>query len=196
MEIEMEKLNIFIELIEKLSKILFINNIGISIITLFSVYLGYYLTVVLKEKKETKKILDCVHYEIKNNLLNSSETIRTINSLTKRWKILSNVSGNVFRSKIGNLIISPEQIQSILKTYKYFDLINDEIVNIRKNTKYPEVEMICNKTIQNYYSDCKEEINRYQERWKPSIDLEKFENINEDIKNPNIGKTLKYLGGV
>lgn len=125
----MEKLNIFIELIEKLSKIPFINNIGISIITLFSVYLGYYLTVVLKEKKETKKILDCVHYEVKNNLLNSSETIRTINSLTKRWKILSNVSGNVFRSKIGNLIISPEQIQSILKTYKYFDLINDEIVN-------------------------------------------------------------------
>lgn len=70
------------------------------------------------------------------------------------------------------------------------------LINIRKNTKYPEVEMICNKTIQNYYSDCKEEINRYQERWKPSIDLEKFENINEDIKNPNIGKTLKYLGGV
>ena len=192
----MEELNIFIELIEKLSKIPFINNIGISIITLFSVFLGYYLTVVLKEKKETKKILDCIHYEITNNLLNSSETIRTTTSLTKRWKILSNVSGNVFRSKIGNLTISPEQIQSILKIYKYFDLINDEIVNIRKNTKYPEVEMICNKAIQNYYSDCKEEINIYQERWKPGIDLEKLNSINEVIKNPDIGKVKGYLGGL
>jgi len=54
--------------------------------------------------------------------------------------------------------------------------------------------MICNKAIQNYYSECKEEINRYQERWKPSVDLIKFENINKDIKNPNIGKIQKYLG--
>ena len=190
----MEKLNIFIELIEKLSKIPLINNIGISIITLFSVYLGYYLTVVSKEKKETKKILDCVHYEIKNNLSNSTETIKTKNTLTTRWKILSNASGNVFRTKIANLSISPEQIQSILKIYKYFDSINDEIVNIRKNTKYPQVEMICNKAIQNYYSDCIEEINIYQERWKLCIDLENFENINKSIKDPNIGETLGYLG--
>jgi hypothetical protein len=190
----MEWLNKFIELIEKLSKIPLINNFGIAIITLASVFLGYYLTVVLKEKKETKKILDCVHYEIMDNLSNSTETIKTKNSLTKRWKILSNVSGNVFRAKIANLSISPEQIQSILKIYKFFDSINDEIVNIRKNTKYPEVEMICNKAIQNYYSECKEEINRYQERWKPGVDLIKFENINKDIKNPNIGKIQKYLG--
>ena len=40
--------------------------------------------------------------------------------------------------------------------------------------------------IQNNNSECKEEINRYQERWEPDIDLEKFENINKDIKNPNI----------
>jgi hypothetical protein len=190
----MEWLNKFIELIEKFSKVPFINNFGIAIITLASVFLGYYLTVVLKEKKETKKILDCVHYEIMDNLSNSTETIKTKNSLTKRWKILSNVSGNVFRAKIANLSISPEQIQSILKIYKFFDSINDEIVNIRKNTKYPEVEMICNKAIQNYYSECKEEINRYQERWKPGVDLIKFENINKDIKNPNIGKIQKYLG--
>jgi len=129
-----------------------------------------------------------------DNFSNPSETIKTINSYTGRWKVLSNVSGNVFRSKIANLSISPEQIQSILKIYKYFDSINDEIVNIRKNTKYPEVEMICNKAIQNYYSDCKEEINRYQERWKSGIDLEKFENKNKVIKNPNIGKIKKYLG--
>ena len=190
----MKWLNKFIELIEKLSKVPLINNFGIAIITLASVFLGYYLTVVLKEKKETKKILDCVHYEIMDNLSNSTETIKTKNSLTKRWKILSNVSGIVFRAKIANLSISPEQIQSILKIYKYFDSINDEIVNIRKNTKYPEVEMICNKAIQNYYSECKEEINRYQERWKPGVDLIKFENINKDIKNPNIGKIQKYLG--
>jgi len=42
--------------------------------------------------------------------------------------------------------------------------------------------MRCNKAIQNYYSDCKEEINRYQKRWKLDIDLEKFENINKIIK--------------
>ena len=135
----MEELNIFIGLIEKLSKVPLINNFGIAIITLASVFLGYYLTVVLKEKKETKKILDCVHYEIMDNLSNSTETIKTKNSLTKRWKILSNVSGNVFRAKIANLSISPEQIQSILKIYNFFDSINDEIFNIRKNTKYPEV---------------------------------------------------------
>lgn len=190
----MEELNIFIELIEKLSNIPLINNIGIAIITLFSVYLGYYLTVVLKEKKETKKILDCVHYEIMDNLLNSTETIKTINASTTRWKILSNVSGNVFRTKIANLAISPGQIQSILKIYKYFNSINEEIVTIRKNTKDPQVEMMCNKTIQNYYSDCKEEINRYQERWKPDIDLEKFKSINKVIKKPNIDKIKQYLG--
>ena len=178
----MEWLNKFIELIEKLSKVPLINNFGIAIITLVSVYLGYYLTVVLKEKKETKKILDCVHYEIMDNLSNPSETIKTMNSRTTRWKILGNVSGNVFRAKIANLAISPEQIQSILKIYKYFDSINAEIVNIRKNTKYPQVEMMCNKAIQNYYSDCKEEINRYQERWSPGLDLRKFENINKIIK--------------
>jgi len=178
----MEELKKLIELIEKLSKIPLINNFGIAIITLVSVYLGYYLTVVLKEKKETKKILDCVHYEIMDNLSNPSETIKTMNSSTTRWKVLSNVSGNVFRTKIANLTISPEQIQSILKIYKYFDSINDEIVNIRKKTKDPQVEMRCNKAIQNYYSDCKEEINRYQKRWKLDIDLEKFENINKIIK--------------
>lgn len=190
----MEELNIFIELIEKLSKVPLINNFGIAIITLVSVYWGYYLTVVLKEKKETKKMLDCVHYEIMDNFSNPSETIKTINASTTRWKILSNVSGNVFRTKIANLAISPEQIQSILKIYKYFDSINDEIVNIRKNTKYPQVEMMCNKAIQNYYSVCKEEINRYQERWKLGKDLEKFKSINKVIKKPNIGKIKKYLG--
>lgn len=194
MEVEMEELKKVIELIEKISKIPLINNFGIAIITLVSVYLGYYLTVVLKEKKETKKILDCVHYEIMDNLANPSETIRTMNSLTKRWKVLSNVCGNVFRTKIANLSISPEQIQSILKIYKYFDSINDEIVNLRKNTKYPQVEMICAKAIKNYWSDCKEEINIYRERWKAGIDLEKFKNINEAIKNPIIGKISKYLG--
>jgi len=102
--------------------------------------------------------------------------------LIKRYKFLNTVSGNVFRSKIGSLTISPEQIQSILKICKYFDSINYEITNIRKNTKFPEVEMICNKAIQNYYSDCKEEINRYQERWKPGVDLKIFENINKIIK--------------
>lgn len=192
----MEELDIFIELIGKLLNIPFINNIGIATITLLSVYLGYYLTVVLKEKKETKKILDCVHYEIENNLLNSTETIKTKNILTNRWKILSNTSGNVFRSKIGNLTISPEQIQSILKIYKYFDSINDEIINIRKNTKDPQVEIMCNKAIQNYYSDCIEEINIYQERWKPGIDLEKLNSINKVIKNPDIGKVKGYLGGL
>ena len=55
MEIEMEELDILIELIGKLLNIPFINNIGIAIITLLSVYLGYYLTVVLKEKKKLKK---------------------------------------------------------------------------------------------------------------------------------------------
>ena len=87
MEVEMEELKKVIELIEKISKIPLINNFGIAIITLVSVYLGYYLTVVLKEKKETKKILDCVHYEIMDNLSNPSETIKTMNSRTTRWKI-------------------------------------------------------------------------------------------------------------
>jgi len=141
----------------------------------FGIIIGFILNTIYKywkNIKTTKQILITVHYEIKDNLLNSTETIKTINASTTRWKILSNVSGNVFRSKIANLTISPEQIQSILKIYKYFDSINAEIVNIRKNTKYPQVEMMSNKAIQNYYSDCIEEINIYQERWKPGIDLE------------------------
>lgn len=151
----------------------------------FGIIIGFILDTIYKNRKNiktTKQILITVYYEIIDNLSNPSETIKGEHFSTGRYKLLNTASGNVFRSKIGNLTISPEQIQSILKIYKYFDSINDEIVNIRKNTKYPEVEMICSKAIQNYYSDCKEEINRYQERWKPSVDLIKFENINKIIK--------------
>lgn len=182
MLIKIKKVNKLIESIEKLSKIPLINNFGIAIITLAGVYYGYYLTVVLKEKKETKKILDCIHYEIIDNLSNPSEIIKTDIAYETHYKVLTNVSGNIFRSKIGNLTISPEQIQSILKIYQYFDSINDEIINMRKNSKFPEVEIICNKKIENYYSDCKEEINKYQERWKPAVDLKIFDSIDKIIK--------------
>ena len=151
----------------------------------FGIIIGFILNTIYKSrknKKTTKQILITVHDEIIDNLLNPSEIIKDEHFFITRYKFLNTVSGNVFRSKIGNLTISLEQIQSILKIYKYFDSINDEIVNIRKNTKYPEVEMICNKAIQNYYSDCKDEINRYQERWRPNLDLKKFENINKIIK--------------
>jgi hypothetical protein len=151
----------------------------------FGIIIGFILNTIYKNrknKKTTKQILISVYYEIIDNLSNPSETIKGEHFSTGRYKFLNTVSGNVFRSKIGNLTISPEQIQSILKIYKYFDSINEEITNIRKNTKYPLVEMMCTKAIQNYYSDCKEEINRYQERWKPDLDLKKFENINKIIK--------------
>jgi len=163
----------------------------------FGIIIGFILNTIYKNrknKKTTKQILITVHDEIIDNLSNPSETIKAEHFLIKRYKFLNTVSGNVFRSKIGSLTISPEQIQSILKIYKYFDSINDEITNIIKNTKFPEVEMICNKAIQNYYSECIEEINRYRERWKSDIDLETFKNINKAIKNPNIGKIKKYLG--
>ena len=135
----------------------------------FGIIIGFILNTTYKywrNKKTTRQILITVHDEIIDNLSNPSETIKDEHFSIKRYKFLNTVSGNVFRSKIGNLTISPEQIQSILKIYKYFDSINDEIINIRKNTKHPEVEMICNKLIQNYYSDCKEEINKYQKKWK------------------------------
>jgi len=151
----------------------------------FGIIIGFILNnsyKYWKNKKTTNQILITVHDEIIDNLSNPSEKIKDVHFSITRYKLLNTVSGNVFRSKIGNLTISPEQIQSILKIYKYFDSINYEIANIRKNTKYPEVEMICSKAIQNYYSDCKEEINRYQERWKPGVDLIKFENINKIIK--------------
>lgn len=163
----------------------------------FGIIIGFILNTTYKywkNKKTTKQILLTVHDEIIDNLSNPSETIKAEHFLIKRYKFLNTVSGNVFRSKIGSLTISPEQIQSILKIYKYFDSINDEITNIRKNTKFPEVEMICNKLIQNYYSDCKEEISKYQERWNPDVNLEEFNSINKVIKKPIIGKTKKYLG--
>lgn len=151
----------------------------------FGIIIGFILNTIYKNrknKKTTKQILITVYYEIIDNLSNPSEILKGEHFSTGRYKFLNTVSGNVFRSKIGNLTISPEQIQSILKIYKYFDSINEEITNIRKNTKYPIVEMICNKAIQKYYSDCKEEINRYQEKWSPGLDLKKFENINKIIK--------------
>jgi len=159
----------------------------------FGIIIGLFLDNIYKywkNRKTTKQILITVHYEIKDNLLNSTETIKTIDASTTRWKILNTVSGNVFRSKIGNLTISPEQIQSILKIYKYFDSINDEIVNVRKNTKYPQVEIMCNKAIQNYYSDCIEEINIYQERWKPGIGLENIEIIEHKILKQSFNRYL------
>ncbi|MBA7474515.1 hypothetical protein ES707_09869 [subsurface metagenome] len=163
----------------------------------FGIIIGFILNTTYKfwkNNKTTKQILIIVHNEIIDNLSNPSETIKDEPFFTKRFKFLNTVSGNVFRSKIGNLTISPEQIQSILKIYNDFDSINEEITNIRKNTKSPEVEIICKKSIQNYYSDCKKEISKYQERWKPGVDLEKFNSINKVIKNQIIGKTKRYLG--
>ena len=150
----------------------------------FGIIIGFILKTIYtnwENKKNTKQILITVNYEIMDNLSNPSETIKTMNSSTTRWKVLNTVSGNIFRSKIGNLTISPEQIQSILKIYKYFDSINDEIVNIGKNTEDPQVETMCNKAIQNYYSECIEEIKIYQERWKPGIDLGNIEIIEYKI---------------
>ena len=158
------------------------NNPFITI--LFGIIIGIVLDnflKYLKNKKTTKQIIITVCCEIKDNLLNPLETIKTPNASTKRWKVLNTVSGNIFRSTIGNLTISPEQIQSILKIYKYFDSVNGEIVIIERNTKDPQVEIMCNKAIQNYYSDCIEEINRYQEKWELGISLEDIEFIKYDI---------------
>ena len=51
---------------------------------------------------------------------------------------------------------------------------------------------MCNKAIQNYYSDCIEEINKYQEKWKPVIGLENIEIIKYEIlkKSLNGGLSL------
>lgn len=164
----------------------------------FGIIIGIVLDNIykyLKNKKRTKQILITVCYEIKDNLLNPIETIKTNNASTKRWKVLNTVSGNIFRSEIGNLTISPEQIQSILKIYKYFDSINDEIVDIRRNTKDPQVEIMCDKAIKNYYSDCIEEINRYQEKWKLDISLEDIEFMKYEIlKRPLKGGLSLFQG--
>ena len=167
------------------------NNPFITI--LFGIIIGIVLDNIYKywkNKKTTKQILTTVCYEIKDNFLNPSETIETINASTTRWKALNTASGNIFRSKVGNLTISPEQIQSILKIYKYFDSINDEVVKIGRNTKDPQVEIVCDKAIQNYYSDCIEEINRYQEKWKPVIGLENIEIVKYEILNKSLNRGL------
>ncbi|PKP61373.1 hypothetical protein CVT91_03390 [Candidatus Atribacteria bacterium HGW-Atribacteria-1] len=77
----------------------------------FGIIIGFILNATykfLKNNKTTKQILIIVHNEIIDNLSNPSETIKDEPFFTKRFKFLNTVSGNVFRSKIGNLTISPE----------------------------------------------------------------------------------------
>lgn len=165
----------------------FLKKLGsVPLVTIpFGVIIGLILNIVYenwKNRKVTKQILSIVHNEIINNLVKPTDALMYTKSTRREYKRLSTMSGNVFMSKIGILTISPEQIQSILKIYEIFNFINNAIVDL-KNNKSRLLENAITKQIKKYYTDLKEEIDKYKEKWKLNIDIEDiFEDINDIIK--------------